>query len=93
MTTLTLTPTLLNVLTAIKCKQNLAIAESLLYTEDTPSWTKSLREYFYELPQYLTSDIGLKRNERCIREIQFFDIPAVWNETEEEELHQFTFSY
>lgn len=92
MTTLILNEKLLTVLTAIKSRQELAIIETSIdgFSGD---WLKVVREYFYALPKPLMHELGLKRNERCIRAIERFDIPAEWLNTDFEELEQFVFSY
>ncbi len=93
MTTLQLNDKLLSVLCAVKAKQNLAVNEVSLdcFTND---WAKSLRDYFYKtLPDELIDEVGLKKNEFCIRAIERLEIPDAWMATEISELGQFTFSY
>jgi hypothetical protein len=91
MTTLTLNEKLLSVLLAVTQRRALAISEvSIGFTHD---WMKVVRTYFYDLPSEFTTEIGLKRNERCIRAIESFEIPTEWLEAEHETLDQFTFQY
>ena len=92
MKTLKLSEKLLTVLTALKDRQALAITESSLF-DDKKDWQKALREYFYSLPKELTDEVGLDRNELCIRAVEWLEIPQEWNETDFDELSQFTFSY
>jgi hypothetical protein len=91
MSTLVLNDKLLSVLLAVTQRRALAISEvSIGFTDD---WMKVVREYFYALPAEFTTEIGLKRNERCIRAIESFEIPTEWLDTPTENLNQFTFSY
>lgn len=91
MTTLTLNGKLLSVLSAITQRKSLAITESEIGFSD--NWMKVVRVYFYALSVEFTTDLGLKRNERCIRAIEKLEIPIEWLETPLDELNQFTFSY
>ena len=91
MTTLTLNDKLLSVLSAVTQRKWLAITESEIGFSD--DWMKVVRDYFYALPVEFTTDLGLKRNERCIRAIERFEIPSEWKETALDDLNQFTFSY
>ena len=91
MSKLTLNDKLLSVLSAIKQRKSLAITEAEIGFSD--DWMKVVREYFYALPIEFTTELGLKRNERCIRAIERFEIPNEWLETPTDELNQFTFSY
>lgn len=89
---LVLNEKLLTVLEAIKAKQKLAIIESGMsgFPSDYP---KVVRDYFYSFPKELMSELGLKRNENCIRAIELFTIPAEWLDTELDKLDRFSFSY
>lgn len=93
MATLTLSDKLLSVLIAVQRKKQLAFSESELGLIDSIDIDKSVRKFFFGLPQELTTDLGLKRNERCIRAVETFETPDVWLETELDELNQFSFSY
>lgn len=82
---------LLITLLAINQRKSLAITETEMGFND--DWMKVVKEYFYALPVEFTAEIGLKRNERCIRALQVFEVPKEWLETPLNELKQFTFSY
>jgi hypothetical protein len=92
MTTLTLNAKLLSVLSALTQRRALAITESELDLNDD-DWMTVVRDYFYALPPDLITELGFKRNLRCIRAIQYLEIPEEWLATELADLHQFTFSY
>lgn len=92
MTTLTLSNKLLSVLCALTQRRALAITETELGFNDD-NWMTVVSEYFYTFPPELITELGLKRNSRCIRAIQQLKIPIEWIETELDELSQFTFSY
>lgn len=93
MATLTLSDKLLSVLIAVQRKKQLAFSESELGLIEPIDIDKSVRKFFYDLPQEFTTGLGLKRNERCIRAVETFQIPDTWLETELDELDQFSFSY
>lgn len=85
---------LLSVITAIKHKKLLAITESYFDVDGKEDWLKQLHDYYFnELPAWLITDLGLKRNETCFRALESFKIPNEWNETESDKLNQFTFFY
>lgn len=91
MISLVLNDKLLSVLLAVTQRRALAISEvSIGFTDD---WMKVVREYFYDLPIEFTTELGLKRNERCIRAIESFEIPNEWLDAPCEELSQFKFHY
>jgi hypothetical protein len=92
MTTLTLNSRLLSVLSALTQRKALAITESGLDLNDD-DWMTVVRDYFYALPPDLITELGLKRNLRCIRAIQFLQIPDEWLDTEQDKLKQFTFTF
>lgn len=83
---------LLSVLTALKQRQALAITESSLL-DGKEDWLREIRAYFASLPKSLIEEVGLVHNENCIRAIERFEIPEVWNTTPFEELNQFTFKF
>jgi hypothetical protein len=88
MTTLILSEKLLS---AVSQRKWLAITESEIgFCDD---WMKVAREYFYALPAEFSTELGLKKNERCIRAIEKLEIPNEWMETPLDEINQFTFSY
>jgi hypothetical protein len=91
MTTLTLTVTLLHVLTALKDKQALAISESILGI--IPDWHAELRTYLFNFPGDTITCVGLAKNEKFFQYLCRFKIPAEWNDTPRNQLHQFTFTY
>lgn len=93
MTTLVITPKRLDVLVALKQKQELTISESILELKGCEDASKSFRDYFYNLPESLTSGLGFKRNERCIRAIETMVIPNEWLEAEQDKLGKFDFTY
>jgi hypothetical protein len=92
-TTLTLSDKLLTVLIAVQRKKQFAFSEHELGLIESIDIDKSVRKFFYSLPQELTTELSLKRNERCIRAIEIFQIPDVWLETELNELNKFSFFY
>lgn len=93
MTTLNLSDKLLSVLIAVQRKKHFAYSEHELGLIESIDIDKSVRKFFYGLPQELTTGLGLKRNERCIRAVEAFQIPDTWLETELDQLSQFIFSY
>lgn len=93
MHTLTLSEKLLSVLVAISTRKSLAITEAELGCGFDKSWVKVVREYFYALPDGLTVELGLKRNELCLRAIQSLEIPVEWLETPSDQLGKFTFNF
>jgi hypothetical protein len=92
MTTLTLNSRLLSVLSALTQRRALAITESELDLNDD-DWMTVVRDYFYALPPDLITELGLKRNLRCIRAIQHLQIPSEWLDTEQDKLKQLTFTF
>jgi hypothetical protein len=89
--TLTMNRKLLQVLIAIKSRQELAINESILGLEE--NWTKALRKYINALPDELIAQVGLAKNEFCIRAIESLTIPDAWLSLEDKGLKHFTFKY
>ncbi len=92
MATLTLNEKLLNVLSAIKARQELAIIEASIdgFPDD---WLAELRRYYASFPTEVLLEVGLLRNESCFRAIQRLAIPDEWLSTPHNELHQFSFAY
>ncbi|APD92008.1 hypothetical protein BM525_19180 (plasmid) [Alteromonas mediterranea] len=92
MAILTLNEKLLNVLSAMKARQELAIIEASIdgFPDD---WLSELRRYYASFPTEVLLEVGLLRNESCFRAIQRLTIPDEWLNTQADELHKFSFSY
>jgi len=91
MAVLKMTGALLGVLGMIKKKQALLIVQSELGLCD--DWPKELRKFIFALPKSVFHDVGLKRNEQCIREIERFSIPIEWTTSEDHRLSFYRFAF
>lgn len=91
MISLTLNPTLLSVLLLVKKQVALSVERRGLGLTD--DWYKEVRGIYGALPEHLTTELGLKKNEYCFRGILDFTIPDEWMDTESDKLSQFSFTY
>jgi len=82
---------LLNVLSCIEARKNLAIQEKLSGLSN--DWRRDTCKYIKDLPDELLRSAGLQRNIVCINALIDFQVPKAWNETEESYLDQFEFVF
>ncbi|MEZ9709166.1 hypothetical protein AB4254_10855 [Vibrio breoganii] len=87
-----MTRELLDVLAAVKAKQQLAVIEMSL-PEGNQDWLSVVRNYFFDMPSSYLNRVGLEGSEDCLKAIVDFTIPDEWFVTKSSDLSQFRFSY
>jgi hypothetical protein len=91
MAVLNMNESLLSVLVMLKHKQALLKSEVELGLCD--DWSRELRQYIFALPKSIFHNVGLKRNEQCIRAIESLRIPGEWLTTESDKLSFYRFGF
>ena len=92
MSQLKLNMDLLDVLLAVSYKKKLSIIESHCDGFES-DWYQVVRKYYFSLPNSLLDEVGLKKNERCVRAVINFKVPCFWSTLESNALSEFSFSY
>lgn len=98
---LIMTMDLLCVISMIQAAKNLYVNEVHLadmgfpVISDIPvtDWLGRVRRYVYDFDQAIFDNLGLSKNEFCIRAIIDFNITDEMKEASHDELHQFSFCY
>lgn len=84
---------LLSIIIAIQSKKQFSINESILGLDNSEDWLQVVQDYYYNLPDDLVHNNGLKKNQYCFDALLNFNLTPYIMKTKSSKLGNFEFKY